>query len=69
MQDLPLEGGTQDLGLRNGTQDLVALGNGTHGLDQTAETAEQKAQIVQMMMQRTKERMQIEFIRDCAARM
>jgi hypothetical protein len=36
---------------------------------ETAETAEQKAQIVQMMMQRTKERMQIEFIRDCAARM
>ncbi len=36
---------------------------------ETAETAEQKAQIVQMMMHRTKERMQIEFIRDCAARM
>jgi len=36
---------------------------------ETAETTEQKAQIVQMMMQRTKERMQIEFIRDCAARM
>ena len=35
---------------------------------ETATTPEQQAQIVQMMMQRTKERMQIEFIRDCAAR-
>jgi len=34
---------------------------------ETATTPEQQAQIVQMMMQRTKERMQIEFIRDCAA--
>ena len=34
-----------------------------------AETDEQQAQIVYVMMQRTKERMQIEFIRDCAARM
>lgn len=36
---------------------------------ETAETAEAQAQIVSVMMQRTKERMQIEFIRDCAARM
>jgi hypothetical protein len=34
---------------------------------ETATTPEQQAQIVQLMMQRTKERMQIEFIRDCAA--
>lgn len=34
-----------------------------------ATTPEAQAQIVQTMMQRTKERMQIEFIRDCAARM
>jgi hypothetical protein len=36
---------------------------------QEAPTPEAQAQIVNMMMQRTKERMQIEFIRDCSMRM